>query len=114
MEKLPVEAKEKNVLYLSPLQKFTKESKSWLSLVPLGRNTLDRFVKDLCHEAGIEGKTNHSKQLVQRKRTERKFLKNLFNLGQDTKVLKHFARTSRVSTDQERSMCHVLGDVTNQ
>ena len=58
--KLPVEAKEKDMFYLSPLQKFTKESKPWFSLVPLDRNTLDQFVNDLCHEAGIDGKTNHS------------------------------------------------------
>ena len=25
-------------------------------------HTLDRFMKDLCHEAGIEGETNHSLQ----------------------------------------------------
>ena len=58
--KLPVEAKKKDMFYLSPLQKFTKESKPWFSLVPLDRNTLDQFVNDLCHEAGIDGKTNHS------------------------------------------------------
>ena len=57
MAKLPVEAKEKNVFYLSPLQKL---SKSWFSLVPLVRYILDRFVKDLCHEAEIEGKISHS------------------------------------------------------
>ena len=36
----------------------------------------------------------HSERLIQRECTEREFLKKLFNLGQDTKALKHSAHAS--------------------
>ena len=115
MAKLPVEAKEKDVFYLSPLQKFTKESKSWFSLVPLGRNTLDRFVKDLCHEAGIEGKSNHSLRATGTTRMYRKGIpEKAIQSRTGHKSIEALRTYERVSTDQERSMCHVLGDVTNQ
>jgi len=81
---------EKNAFYYSPLQKFSKEEgMPWFSRVPIGKNTLDQYVKDMCLEAGIEGKTNHFlRSTAQLECTGREFLKRLFNLGPDKKVLK--------------------------
>lgn len=113
MDRLPAEAKDKDVFYLTPLQKFTKESKPWFPLVPLGRNILDRFVKDLCHEAGIEGKTNHLLWATGTTRMYRKGIpEKLFLDG--TQSIESLRTYERVLVDQERSICHVFGDVTNQ
>ena len=115
MEKLPAEAKEKNGFYLSPLQKFTKESKPWFSLTPLGKNTLDRFVKDFSTEAGIEGKTNHSLRATGTTRMYRKGIpEKAIQSRTGHKSIEALRTYERVSTDQERSMCRVLSDVTNQ
>ena len=61
MQRLPKEAKETNVFYCSALQKFLKEEgMPWFSTVRIGKNSLDRYVKDMCLVAGIEGKTKQS------------------------------------------------------
>ena len=58
--KLPSRAKEKDIFYLTP-NKLSAESKSWYSLVPVGRNRLGSMLKDMCAEARIPGMfTNHS------------------------------------------------------
>ena len=57
--KLPSQAKEKDVFYLP--NKLATQSKSWYSLVPVGRNRLGSMLKDICAEAQVSGNfTNHS------------------------------------------------------
>ena len=54
------QAKEKDAFYLTP-NKLTDESKSWYSLVPVGRNHLGSMLKDMCAEAQVAGNfTIHS------------------------------------------------------
>ena len=58
--KLPLQAKERDVFYLAP-NKLADQSKTWYSLVPLGRNHLGSMLKDMCAEAQVSGNfTNHS------------------------------------------------------
>ena len=60
ISKLPLEAKEKDLFYVRPLQKVIAD-KLWYSSVPLGKHTLYSKLKNMCSEAGISGdKTNHS------------------------------------------------------
>jgi len=58
--KLPSQAKENDVFYLTP-NKLADKTKPWYSLVPVGRNRLGSMLKDMCVEARISGNfTNHS------------------------------------------------------
>ena len=58
--KLPLQAKEKDVFYLTP-SKLTDQSKPWYLLVPVNRNRLGSMLKDMCTEAQVSGNfTNHS------------------------------------------------------
>ena len=58
--RLPSQAKDKDVFYLTP-NKLATQSKPWYSLVPVGRNHLGSMLKDMCAEAQVSGNfTNHS------------------------------------------------------
>ncbi len=71
MRRLPREAMEKDAFYYSPLQSFSREEgKPWFSAQPLGRNRLDRVVKEVCLEAGIEGKSSQSLRVTRKYRQE--------------------------------------------
>ena len=60
--KLPSEARERDLFYVRPLQKFTSDPTCpWYTSVPLGKHTLQSKLKNMCTEAEISGhKTNHS------------------------------------------------------
>ena len=59
INKLPSEAKEKDLLYVRPLDKKPQDPNLlWYSAVPLGKHTLQH---KMCAEAGVSGhKMNHS------------------------------------------------------
>ena len=61
LSKCPRPAKT-DAFYLRPLPKIPNNHDSpWFSSVPLGKNKLAQFVKDMCNEANVGGnKTNHS------------------------------------------------------
>ena len=59
--KLPPFAFENSILYLRPKRTTPQApNASWYDNVPVGTNTLQSMVKDMCVEAGIHGITNHS------------------------------------------------------
>ena len=62
ISKLPPQAKEKDLFYYRPLEKVTSDpNKPWYSAVPLGKNTLQGKLRNMCREDRIGGhKTNHS------------------------------------------------------
>ena len=62
ISKLPKEVKENDFFYARPLPAIpTDIEKPWFAAVPVGKNTLNTMLKDMCHEAAISGhKTNHS------------------------------------------------------
>ena len=62
INKLPSEARKKDLFYVRPLEKVTSEpDKPWYSSVPLGKHNLHSKMKNMCATAGISGhKTNHS------------------------------------------------------
>ena len=61
LSKLPEFAFKQNILYCRPKHQVPKdESSPWYDAVAVGQNALGKFVKDMCREAGIEVKTNHS------------------------------------------------------
>ena len=61
LSKLPQSAFEKDVFYLRPKeQKPLSNDEAWFIQVPVGRNTLQLMVMNICLSAGIEGKANHS------------------------------------------------------
>ena len=54
-------AKGKGGFYFTPLRKTPADPKKpWFTDVPIGWNKLDRFVRDMREEVGIERKSNHS------------------------------------------------------
>ena len=61
MSKLPKYAIEQDVLYLRPKATVPADPDSpWYDEAPVGKNSLSVMVKEMCAEAGIDGKTNHS------------------------------------------------------
>ena len=59
--KLPSYAFEKNVFYCRPKQFTPHDDKTpWFDCIPVGKNKLSSMVKDICKEAGVSQKTNHS------------------------------------------------------
>ena len=61
LAKLPPFAFENNILYLRPKCTTPQAPEStWYDNIPVGKNTLQTMVKDMCVEAEIYGKTNHS------------------------------------------------------
>ena len=59
LDKLPLAAFEKDVLYCRP-KKCSASSNTWYEIVPVGKNKLGSMVKDMCRETGIEIRTNYS------------------------------------------------------
>lgn len=61
LSKLPKHAKDKNVFYLKPLQKYTIESDIWYSEQPREKHLLNDMVKNMCAEVKLQRSyTNHS------------------------------------------------------
>ena len=61
LSKLPVSSKERDLFYMQPHCKIPDDpSAPWFKNQPIGKNTLGTMVKEMCQEAGIHGKTNHS------------------------------------------------------
>ena len=61
-QKLPPEARQRDLFYVRPLQKYTSDPTCpWYTSVPLGKHTLQSKLKNMCAEAEISGhKTNHN------------------------------------------------------
>ena len=62
LQKLPHDAQVKDIFYLRPLSTTPADSSSpWYTSTPVGKNTLNNMLKEMCRLAGIpEGYTNHS------------------------------------------------------
>ena len=61
LEKIPADAKEADVFYVTPVSKFTDLSKPWFTKVPVGKNRLNSMMKEMCSQAGLSTEyTNHS------------------------------------------------------
>ena len=55
MERLPQDAKGRDAFYFSPLQFFSPEKgQPWFSAIPIGKNKLDRLMKDSRHAARLD------------------------------------------------------------
>lgn len=81
----------------------------------ISRNTRDKFVKDMCSEAGIAGKTNHSLRATGATRLYMSGTSESAIQGRTGHNGMEALRTyEHVSADQEKEMCHVQGNVTNQ
>ena len=61
LSKLPKFAFDEDILYLHPKRKAPSDpNEAWFDNAAVGKNKLATVVKDMCAEAGIAGKTNHS------------------------------------------------------
>ena len=62
LQKIPAEAINKDVFYLTPLQKVPiDQAKPWFKVVPVGKNRLNAMLKEMSTEAGLTlNHTNHS------------------------------------------------------
>ena len=60
IDKLPMEAKDKDLFYVRPVEK-PKQGAAWYYSIPIGRNKLAQMVPEMCRIGGISGhETNHS------------------------------------------------------
>ncbi len=60
INKLPIEATEKDLFYVRPVETVRNES-TWYYSIPIGRNKLSQMVHEICKIGNISGhKTNHS------------------------------------------------------
>ncbi len=111
ISKLPAKAKEKDLFYCRPLENVPKDpSAPWFADVPIGKNILRNMVRDLCEEAGIEGKkTNHSLRVSG--------AINLYAAGVPEKViqsrtghssLEALRKYERISIEQEEAVSKIL------
>ena len=97
-----------DAFYLQPLKK--PKSDCWFSIKPMGHNTLNNMVKEMCKAAGITGfKTNHSLRATTAIR--------LYQAGVDEQLI--MERTGyrsldgvrsykRTSTEQREALSHIL------
>ena len=81
------------IFYLTP-NKVTGESKSWYSLISVGRNCLGFMLKDMCAKAEVAGNfMNHSLKAygatTLQLRTMPIYQKNLFKKELVIEALKH-------------------------
>ena len=97
ISKIPDDAKKKDVFYFTPLSMPADPQKPWYSSVPIGWNKLDSYVKDMCAEIGIEGKSNHSLRATGATRLSlRGSVRRLFKNELGTRVLMCFEYTSEL------------------
>ena len=98
-----------HAFYLQPLKKPKQDC--WFTVKPLGHNTLDNMVREMCKDAGITGhKTNHSLRATTATR--------LFHAGVDEQLI--MERTGHRSMDGVRcykrtsqEQHEVLSDIVN-
>lgn len=106
MEKLPLQAIEKDIFYCRPLPTTpTDPTKPWFTAVPIGRNYLTKMVSNMFAEAGLEGnKTNHSLRVTG--------ASALFDAGVPERIIQ--ARTGHRSLDALRVYERVTDAQSNQ
>ena len=109
ISKLPAKAIEADLFYVRSLAKVTKDSPTWYTSVPLGKNKLYNMVKDMCNNSGIEARTNHSLRATG--------ATSLFNAGVPKKMIKditgHLSDEAlrmyeRPSETQQQAVANVL------
>ena len=109
LQKLPPDAKEKDVFYLRPLPSVpTDPSKPWFTGTPVGKNMLNSMLKQMCQKAGISQHfTNHSLRAFEATK--------LFQAGVSEKLIQQ--RTGHQSLEAlrqyERTSSAQLLDVSN-
>ena len=88
MSKRPEEVKEKDFSCARPLPAIPTDcTRPWFAPAPVGKNTLDTMLKDMCKEAGIIGhKTNYSLRATG--------VSELFEAGVPEKIIKEKNGTS--------------------
>ena len=114
VEHCPTSSQRKtSAFYLTPIR--NPRTSVWYSTTPVGHNTLNQTVKQLCKQAGIPGfKTNHSLRVTSATR--------LFQSGMDEQLI--MSRTGhrsvqgvrtykRISDDQKQTISSVLNATTN-
>ena len=110
LSKIPQRAKDKDIFYCKPLQKYTCESDVWYSEQPRGKHFLNDMVKSMCTEAKLQGGyTNHS--LRASGATE------LFRHHAPEHVIQQFTghrsvtalrQYEKVAVEQQKAACNIL------
>ena len=110
LSKLPLKAFELDYFYLRPKRKSPGQpTEAWYDEVPVGKNKLSTFLKDMFSDAGLETKTNHSLRATG--------ATALFNAGVPEKVIQNttghrsveaLRKYEKVSIEQSVEACKVL------
>ena len=117
LSKLPSEAKEKNLFYCRPVSNLPqKPDDPWFLAIAVGKNVLGKMVREICDEAGVNGKkTNHSLRVS--------CATSLYTAGVPEKViqsrtghssLESLKKYERITSDQEEAVAKILtGESSN-
>ena len=113
--KLSEGAKEKGAFYFTPLRKTPADPKKpWFTDVPIGWNKLDRFVRDMCEEVGIERKSNHSLKVTGGTRLYRSGVaERTIQARTGHKSIEALRIYERPGERGDRDACNALADISN-
>ena len=110
LSKIPQRAKDKDIFYCKPLQKYKHESDIWYSEQPRGKHFLNGMVKSMCSEAKLQGGyTNHSlrasgaTELFQRHAPEHVIQQ--FTGHRSVTALRQY---EKVAVEQQKAACNIL------
>ena len=111
LSKRPKNAVEKDIFYCKPLAVAPSSQDSpWYYAVPVGKNVLGTMVKDMCAEAGLEGKkSNHSLCVAGATSLyEAGVPKKLIQQRTGHQCLQSLRQYERISTNQEAAVSRIL------
>ena len=113
LKMLPKFAFENDILYLRPKSSApSNPDVPWYEEAPVGKNTLSTMVKDMCVEAGISKKTNHSLRATGASTMfQANVPEKLIQKTTGHKSLEALRSYERVSVDQQKALSRVI--VTN-
>ena len=113
--KLPASAKSKDNFYFTPLTKIPADPKQpWFSSTPIGWNKLDRYVREMCEEAGIQGKSNHSLRVTGATRLYRSGVaERTIQARTGHKSIEALRVYERPGEMNDRNACNALANLTN-
>lgn len=100
-----------NAFYYAPLRKFVPGSKPWYSSIPVGHNKLDKMLKSIFDQAGIDSRniSNHSLRATDISRMYQTSLPEKVIMERSGHLPKEGLRSyEHTSTAQIQSACEVL------
>ncbi len=114
MKKLPKYAFEQDVLYLRSKSTTPADPDApWYEEAPVGKSTLSVMVKQICAEAGVEKKTNHSLRASGASAMFQAHVpEKIIQKTTGHRSLEALRTYDRISTDQHKAVSKVLANTS--